>query len=534
MLKKGARIVVAISGGADSVALLHALVELNNRHRPGWRLHAAHFNHRLRGAEADDDERFVRRFAARLKVPLTVRRAKTPVTGAHGRGAPGGIRVAEDELRTARYGFLYEVARKEGARFVATAHTLDDQAETVLMRIIRGAGIRGLAAMRAKRPLFPFLTGREKAPAKYRSPAVWLVRPFLGIRREEILQYLKEAGIDFREDSSNRDIRYTRNFVRARIVPLLRELNPAVSRALYDLATSARQFSDFVDFAASEAARFVLPKRSKDRTLLKVCDLKRLHPAVRTVVIEREIERLSDGEFTSVHRAAIESLISDTAGTKVLELGGGLHARRVYGVLSLEKAGKPRGTATCAHSNGAASANGTPDAEAMPPVIVKVPGTTTLPTAAISIRASLLSGREAARVVSAILGRTRASGRSEFARRARCARGNIPAAAQDAFAALSAGPAVPVTEYMDADRLQFPLTVRTWRAGDRFRPLGQRWAKKLQDCFVDRKVPRESRTAIPLVCSGHEIVWVAGLGIADTVKLAPRTKRVLRLQPITR
>ncbi len=593
MPQPGARVVVGVSGGADSVALLHGLVELNARHRLGWRLHVAHYNHRLRGAESDGDERFVRRLATHLGVPLAVVRAKRP---------RGCAKVGEDELRAARYRFLYELARKHAARFVAVAHTLDDQAETVLMRVVRGAGIRGLGAMREKRRLFP--TPEKGVQARGKSPAapVWLVRPFLCVSRKQILQHLKEAGIGFREDSSNRDVRYVRNFVRTRIMPLLHELNPAVPRALCDLATSARQCSDFVDFAAAEAARFISPKRLKDRTMLKVCGLRQLPPAVRSAVIEREIERLSDEEFTSAHRAAVESLIGDAAGTKVVELAGGLRTRRVYGLLSLEKAsavpsrdrkgavaapshsrdkpapstssgqalslskGKgtvvtpPRDTTARSRSRlgfetepcrdtararcgGPTIAGDESRTDTMPTAILKVPGATSLPSTAISIRTALLSGRKAAKVVSEVLARKRVlTSRSrvavarERARTDQLAPATAPTRAVaprrtgvNTLAAFSEEASPLRIEHLDADRLEFPLAVRTWRAGDRFRPLGQANAKKLQDFFVDRKVPRESRRRIPLVSSGDEIVWIAGMGIADSVKLTAHTVRVLRL-----
>jgi tRNA(Ile)-lysidine synthase len=507
-------IVIAVSGGADSVALLHALVELKRRGRLDCKLHAAHFNHRLRGAESDEDERFVRGLAGRLKASLTVARAKR---------APVGSKHSEDELRSVRYRFLYGVAAQHRARFVAVAHTLDDQAETVLMRIVRGAGIRGLAAMREKRELLPHSMKHAKASMPSRKPPVWLVRPFLSVSREEILHYLKGARVGFREDSSNRDIRYLRNFVRSRVMPLLRELNPSVARAFFDLAAFSRQYADFVDFAATEATSFISPKRLKDRTFLKVCDLVQFPPAVRAAVIERELEQLSGAEFTSVHRLAVESLVTGTAGTKTAELVGGVCARRVYGLLTLER--------KTSHPNERIlpAAEGSQPDEASPQAL-KVPGTTRLAKAGVSIHTTLLSGRNAAKAVAEALTHKDRSGGTVMVQKHLRMGGETPPTSRSAEECAPDRVATLSSECMDADRLVFPLRVRTWRAGDRFRPLGQEHSKKLHDYFVDRKVPRESRAAIPLVCSGREIVWVVGLGIADGVKLTGGTARVLEVR----
>jgi tRNA(Ile)-lysidine synthase len=161
---------------------------------------------------------------------------------------------------------------------------------------------------------------------------------------------------------------------------------------------------------------------------------------------------------------------------------------------------------------------------------LKVPGKTVVPAVRSSVHATLLTGRNADKVVRDLLTRKHSPGRTDLtpkgAHDSARARGRT---GEDLLPA-SARKARPRVEHLDADRLVFPLVVRTWRAGDRFRPLGQSSSKKLQDCFVDRKVPREERSRLPLVCSGDEIVWVAGLGISDGVRLTDKTSRVLRLR----
>ena len=212
-------VLVAVSGGADSAALVRALWRL----RPaaaGGRLVVAHLNHLLRGEESDADETFVRNVAAELGLECIVERV-----GANAAAKQRGDGV-EEAARTLRYEFLARAAGTIGARYLATAHTLDDQAETVLQRILRGTGLAGLAGI-----------------PKARSAAgggIGLVRPMLNIRRSEVLEYLASLGHAYREDSSNTDRAYSRNRVRHDLLPqLAREYNPRIVETLAHLATQA-------------------------------------------------------------------------------------------------------------------------------------------------------------------------------------------------------------------------------------------------------------------------------------------------------
>lgn len=209
-------VLVAVSGGADSVALLRGLAAL--KHHGEGRLIVAHFNHQLRGEESDADEQFVSSLAKRLGLPFE-----------SGRLEPGTIKDCSDGIeeaaRSQRYRFLTDTAENLGARYVACAHTADDQIETILHRIIRGTGIAGLAGIPRTRLL---------------SPAVTLIRPLLEVRRAELIDYLALLGQPYREDSSNLDQRFTRNRIRHDLLPNLAEYyNPAVGEALRRLARLA-------------------------------------------------------------------------------------------------------------------------------------------------------------------------------------------------------------------------------------------------------------------------------------------------------
>jgi tRNA(Ile)-lysidine synthase len=216
-------ILVAISGGADSAALLCAM--LASRKSGAGRLYAAHFNHRLR-AEADSDEQFVRDFCARAGIPYEVGRAEaTQITSAPGEGI-------EEAARRARYEFLESAAGRLGARFIVTAHTGDDQAETILYRILRGTGVGGLSGIARARPL----------------GCGTLIRPLLGFRRAEIEQYLADLGQPYRQDASNFDCRFTRNRIRHELLPLLiREYNAQAVEAILRLGVLAGEVQPVVD-----------------------------------------------------------------------------------------------------------------------------------------------------------------------------------------------------------------------------------------------------------------------------------------------
>ena len=219
LLRPGDRVGVAVSGGADSVALLFLLEEL--RPELGIVLSVAHVNHQLRGQESDEDERFVAKLATRLGLELQTVSApiESKAIGQSDAHAKSGIEAAARELR---YEFFRELAERGRVSKIATAHTLDDQAETVLLRIFRGTGIRGLAAIHPSLQVGLAKNGGTGALARA-GTNVEVVRPLLTFRRSDLRDYLRARNETWREDSSNDDPAFLRNRVRLRLLPLITE-----------------------------------------------------------------------------------------------------------------------------------------------------------------------------------------------------------------------------------------------------------------------------------------------------------------------
>ena len=315
LMRAGNRVGVAVSGGLDSVGLLRLLLEL--RKQLGIVLSVVHFNHKLRGLEADADEQFVQALARKYKVDFHCDRGDV---GAHATERHLSVEAA---ARKVRYEYFDCLLRREGLNRIATAHTLDDQAETVLMRLVRGAGSRGLAG------IYPQLAvhGSQLSGTS-------IVRPLLGIRRKELEVYLREVGQEWREDSTNRDLRHARNRVRHGILPRLeRNLNPAVREALAETAEIARAEEEYWK---NEIAR-VLPLVWEDGQLTTAV-LPEFPLAVQRRVIRAAAESLG---FRLEFRHVEEILEVSSGSRKSAALPDGWMVSRNRNALRFEHGGKP-------------------------------------------------------------------------------------------------------------------------------------------------------------------------------------------------
>jgi len=303
-LEPGSVIVSAVSGGPDSVALLYALAALRSRFH--FRLVAAHLNHRLRGAEADRDETFVRELCTKLGIELIVEQA---------RGLKPGVPNLEERAREARHAFLNRAADRVKANHIAIAHHAGDQAETVLMRLLRGSGASGLAAMVTHGP------GR-----------LW--RPLLGVDRATVLAYLAALDAAWVTDQSNASPRILRNRIRHELLPLLeREFAPGVGARLVELADEMRALDRYL----TAAARAELARR-RDGARLALAGFEQLDPALAQAVL-REFVRAHCGDLRSITRDHILAMLRVCLGRNPggrTPLPGRWRLRREYQCAILE------------------------------------------------------------------------------------------------------------------------------------------------------------------------------------------------------
>lgn len=300
---------MAVSGGADSMALLDALVRLRQREGAPGRLLIAHLNHQLRGPEADEDEQFVRALAERLVLPVFIERADILEQA---RAAKENL---EATARHRRYDFLRRVAEENGAAYVLTAHTQDDQAETVLMRLLRGSGAAGLQGIARIRPL---------------SESVNLLRPLLEVTRVQVLEHCQQYGLAFRTDSSNFSARLLRNRVRHELLPTLRTFNPRAHEAL---ARAAELFVEDEVYLRSVASNLL--SASVQDAALDVATLLSAPVALRRRALRLWLRTQlgSLRRIEAAHIEAIEKLLTPSQSGRSINLPGGGQVAREFGKL---------------------------------------------------------------------------------------------------------------------------------------------------------------------------------------------------------
>lgn len=299
-LPRDSVIVCAVSGGADSVALLHCLAALAPA--MGFSLCAAHFNHCLRGAESDGDAAFVQALCAQWSIPLALGRGDVKA-----RAAETGESI-EEAARVLRHQFL-----RAQPGLIATAHNADDQVETVLLNLLRGTGLKGLAAM---------------APREGR-----YLRPLLQVTRAEILAYLEEHGLSWREDSTNSQDGALRNRLRHHVIPLLRQENPSLAATVARSTALLRQDEAYLAGETQALLRRAARDGGWDAAALSAAPAALRSRAIRQL--------LPIQKPAAAHVAAVEALLADVRGSRAISLPGGVTARREYGLLRLEQTPSP-------------------------------------------------------------------------------------------------------------------------------------------------------------------------------------------------
>ncbi|MBF6590502.1 MAG: tRNA lysidine(34) synthetase TilS [Ktedonobacterales bacterium] len=481
----GATVVAAVSGGPDSLCLLGALQALRARGHPlaPGALVVAHLEHGLRGAAGEADARFVAEVAAALGLRSVLERAAVAAE------ARATHRSLEDAARRVRYAFLRRVAAElaaeageRGTIRIATGHTRDDQVETLVLHWLRGSGLTGLGGMAP-------LTGD-------------LARPLLTLTRAETEGYCAARGWQPRTDATNADPRYVRNRIRHHLLPALEGYNPNLRTALVRNAALLAADEAYLDARGAEAWEALSPGVAPTAITLDLERLRALPLALRHRAYRRAARHLAGHDYPleARHIALLDGLLAGGRNGHALDLPEPLRALRGYATLTI--------TRREAASTAAREVN----LDRTWPL--PVPGTVELPELGWRVRAWLREGPPGLDT-------------SAYP----------PPPELPAFAHAGdeghVGHAV-TRVYLAPEAAAGALTVRAWRPGDRFRPLGMTAEKKLQDYFADAKVPRPLRSRLPLVFGPDHLLWITGLRIDDRARLPTDAThaRVLQLEPL--
>ena len=311
LLLPGETIVVGVSGGVDSTALVHILWSLNKQYQYGWKLHVVHLNHSFRGAESDGDAAYVESFCHTLEVKCHLfKRDVKAMMAAHQMGA-------QEASRIVRYQLYEQVAEEVGAGKVVVAHHADDQVETILFRLLRGTSLAGLAGIPLRRWLIP--------------QKLEIVRPLLSFKKEELIHYCEEQGIHPREDSSNKSRKYARNRLRLDVMPVFRDINPKYREHILQLAELVEADNSYMLEQSRRQLERVVELRDEKKMVIsrkkfQTCDL-----ALQRRMITLILSYLSSGiEWSSQHVEAVLRIIQNENPSAILHLPNRLMVNRIY------------------------------------------------------------------------------------------------------------------------------------------------------------------------------------------------------------
>jgi len=419
-----ARCLVAVSGGVDSMTLVHLL------HRRGVNVSIAHVNFQLRGDESAADEAFVKQYAEELSVPMHWRRF-----------SPEELEDQSDEsvqmwARRKRYDWFQQLMSDEGYDHLMTAHHRDDQLETIWWNMMRGTGVSGLRGMLEVQEY----AGKEKG----------LMRPLLAFGKEELLRYAEENEVRYRTDSSNASMKYRRNVVRNRILPQAEEIQPALSTNITAFAARMRDLEEILQTIVEGAAADAVTEREHwtEIDIAKVNDL----PGAATLWYEL-LEPYGFSALSDILRAINQKAV----GARFFSSKYRMTVDREHLIID-RRVDDERSKYWWA------------EGEAM--------------NEPLTLRAEVVDRKLI----------------------------EIPTSSNRAA--------------VDYDKLVFPLTLRRWKPGDAFRPLGMKGTKKLQDYFTDEKWSRTAKENAWLLCSGDDIVWLVGHRLDDRFKIGDATEKV--------
>ena len=520
MIEPGDGVVVGLSGGPDSVCLFHSLCSLRKELEIGD-ITAVHINHGLRGEESDGDEESARALAESLDADfVSFKYDVNKIAAETGEGT-------EEAGRRLRYGAFENIRRRKGAARIAVAHNRNDQAETVMMRIMRGTGLKGLAGI-------DFI----------RADGV-VIRPVLDLSRDEIERYCEENGLHPRIDSTNKEAIYTRNKIRLELLPMMKEkFNPNIVDALVRLSAQAREdeehmMSEAIAYADGEEPR-AHARWNKAESSLRLDGFTELHSAVAKRVIMLCASRAGmEQNMSTVNLESALRLAENGAEGKETDLADGFYARVSYGKLWMlrralkvrEGAGRdggsgPGGSRAGGEARGSGerracreAAAAVQDVGAAAAVALPVPELEKTGSASIVFRGRKIRMRVAPAAAPAA---------AAAADSAACRKGGRGSLTPGGVADM---PQRSVLLNLDFDLVKAKehVVIRNRMPGDRISPLGMKGSKKLQDYFVDRRIPKHLRDDVLLIVSGGRVI-AAGREVSSECPVNTETKLILTIE----
>ena len=455
MLSFNDRVLIGVSGGPDSVTLLNVLLSLKKRYNLSFFI--AHLDHMLRGEESDEDANFVKNLAKELGLPCEVKSCNLIEI------AQKEHLTLEEAARKFRYKFYLETTKKFKANKIALGHNADDQVETILMRFLRGTGLEGLMGI-------PPVRGK-------------IIRPLIECSREEIEEYCKENKIEYRVDSSNKEVVYFRNKIRLELLPLLSQ---GYNKNIKDITLRLRNIISEVSAYLKQETELLfkeVARRENPETV--IIDLKKftsLPLVLKRRIIRKSIEVVK-GNLYSIsfrHNNEILKLTEHQLGEKEIYLPDNLMAKKIYGKIIIYKKRVSKD-----------------QTERIPipwEYDILIPGKTEIKSLGLKVEIKKLDFAN----IKSSLYFTRKKSKGEF------------------------------LEFIDYNEVKPPIKLRNRRSGDKFYPLKMKGLKKVKDFFIDNKIPKSHRDLIPiLVDNKDQIIWIIGMRLDDRVKINSDTKKVL-------
>ena len=434
LVEKNDTIIIGASGGPDSQFLIYLFNQIKEEYNLNIIL--AHLNH-LHRKEASFDENLVKETGQKLGMKAEVKRASMDDF------AKANKISVEDAGRRLRYDFFNQLANGNKNSKIAIAHNMDDQAETMLFRMIRGTGLDGLAAMDYK-------NGR-------------IIRPILSFKKSEILSYLEENNIDYAIDSTNLENDYTRNYIRNEIFPSLEKINSNVKSNFFNLSDLVKNDLEIIDEIIEDIYKSIALSEADTYIKFDIKEFENLSYNKKSRIIRKAIFKLK-GEIKDLSRENVDEfirLVDLDTGKKIIK--DDIIFRKNYQSYDLE---------------------------------------------------IITNKKLSYNILSLELGQ-------EI---------NFNGYSIRADKVLKKSSNDKNIGYFDLDKISFPLTVRTRRNGDRFKPLGMSHNKKLKDFFIDQKVDKNIRNEVPIILSNDEIIWITGYRISEDYKVNSNTKSILKIE----